>query len=143
MTAHAITDPAAALSFMLAGKATFTVRSEKTGEHLTYQVRQWKKSKYGPMHFVSVRTGNDYAKIGVVRDRSDLSLGGNKCDLPFEDPRVRGFRYVFDHLRQNHLPPKAEIWHEGACGRCGRPLTDPISIERGIGPDCLSKMECS
>lgn len=22
------------------------------------------------------------------------------------------------------------------CGRCGRPLTDPVSVARGIGPDC-------
>lgn len=142
MTAQ-ITDPAAALNFMLAGKATFTVRSEATGEHLTFQVRSWKKAKHGTMHFVSVRTGNDYAKIGVVRDGHDLSLGGNRCDLPYEDPRVRGFRYVFDHLRSKRLPPKAAIWHEGACGRCGRPLTDPESIARGIGPECIKKMECA
>lgn len=142
MTEHAITSPSDALKFLLAGKAIFTVRSEKTGDHLTYQVRQWKKAKHGTMHFVSVRTGNDYAKIGVVRDGHDLSLGGAKSDLPYEDTRVRGFFYVFNHLKRDLMPPKAEIWHEGACGRCGRPLTDPISIERGIGPDCFSKMEC-
>lgn len=141
MTAQ-ITDPATALKFMLAGKATLTVKSEATGNHLTFQVRQWRKAKYGTMHFVSVRTGNDYAKIGVVRDRTDLSLGGAKSDLPFSDPRVRGFGYVFDHLKHQRLPPKSEIWHEGACGRCGRPLTDPESIARGIGPECIKKMEC-
>lgn len=129
-----------ALNFLLAGKAVFTVRSEKTGDHLTYQVRQWKKAKYGTMHFVSVRTGNDYAKIGVVRDGKNLSLGGDKSDLASDDPRARGFRYVFEHLQQKHLPPKAEIWHEGTCGRCGRPLTDPTSISGGLGPDCREKM---
>ena len=25
------------------------------------------------------------------------------------------------------------------CGMCGRPLRDPTSIERGIGPDCWAK----
>ncbi len=141
MTAQ-ITDAGVALKFLLAGKATFTVRSEKTGDHLTYQVRAWKKAKHGTMHFVSVRTGNDYAKIGVVRDGHDLSLGGNKSDLVYDDPRVRGFRYVFEHLRSGHVPPKAEIWHEGVCGRCSRALTDPESIARGIGPECIKKMEC-
>lgn len=141
--AHPITVPSQALQFLLAGKATFTVRSEKTGEHLTFQVRQWKKAKHGTMHFVSVRTGNDYAKIGVVRDRTDLSLGGSRCDLPYEDARVRGFGYVFDHLKRDVMPPKAEIWHEGSCGRCNRPLTDPESIARGIGPECIKKMECT
>lgn len=27
-----------------------------------------------------------------------------------------------------------------ACGNCGQPLTDPISIRRGIGPDCWARM---
>lgn len=25
------------------------------------------------------------------------------------------------------------------CGICGRPLTDPVSIERGMGPECAAK----
>jgi len=28
----------------------------------------------------------------------------------------------------------ARLW--GHCCRCGRELTDPVSLERGIGPDC-------
>lgn len=141
MTAHPITAPEQALAFMLAGKATFTVKSEATGNHLTFQVRNWKKAKDGTLHFVSVRTGNDYANVGVIRDRNSFSLG-RKADLAFDDPRVRGFRYVFEHLQNQQIPPKAEIWHEGTCGRCSRPLTDPESIARGIGPECIKKMEC-
>lgn len=141
MTAHPITAPEQALTFILAGKATFTVKSEASGEHLTFQVRNWKKAKHGTLHFVSVRTGNDYASIGAIRDRNSFSLG-NKADLPYDDKRVRGFRYVFEHLQAKRLPPKAEIWHEGTCGRCNRPLTDPESIARGIGPECIKKMEC-
>lgn len=141
-TGHPITAPDQALQFMLAGKATFTVKSEVTGEHLTFQVRHWKKAKDATLHFVSVRTGNDYAKIGMVRDRRYFNLG-KQIDLDVNDKRVRGFRYVFDHLvREHRMPPKCEVWHEGACGKCGRPLTDPVSIARGIGPECIKKMEC-
>lgn len=136
---HKFTSAQSALDFLLAGKATVTLKSEKTGEHLTYQVRKWKKAKNGTLHFVSVRTGNDFADVGVVRDSNSFSRG-NKADLEFDDKRVKGFRWFFDHLRQHQLPPKCEVWHEGQCGRCGRPLTDPESIERGIGPDCLAKM---
>ncbi|MGQ4872128.1 MAG: DUF6011 domain-containing protein, partial [Candidatus Thorarchaeota archaeon] len=32
------------------------------------------------------------------------------------------------------LPEKVRIWHEGKCGRCGRRLTVPESIESGYGP---------
>ena len=27
------------------------------------------------------------------------------------------------------------------CARCGRPLTDPISIERGLGPVCFGRCQ--
>jgi hypothetical protein len=30
------------------------------------------------------------------------------------------------------------VWHEGRCGRCGRKLTVPESIESGFGPECAS-----
>lgn len=141
MSGQQITNPDQALQFMLAGKATVTLKSEATGEHLTFQIRNWKKAKYGTLHFVSVRTGNDYAAIGVIKDKADFSQG-KKADLPFDDARTRGFRYAFGHLSQKRLPPKCEIWHEGTCGRCARPLTDPASIAIGIGPECKSKMEC-
>jgi len=137
-----IEDAFSAAQFMLAGKATLTVVSEATGNRFTYQVRNWKKAKNGTMHFVSVRTGNDYASIGVIRDKESFSVG-NRADLPYDDKRTLGFRYVFEYLiKHRAMPPKAEIWHEGTCGRCARPLTDPVSIARGIGPECASKMEC-
>ena len=34
------------------------------------------------------------------------------------------------------LPKTVEVWHEGICGRCGRKLTVPESVERGLGPEC-------
>lgn len=32
-----------------------------------------------------------------------------------------------------------EIWHHGVCGRCGRKLTTPESIQRGLGPKCAAR----
>lgn len=137
---HKLDSAEGALAFLLAGKATVTLKSEVTGDHLTFQVRKWKKAQHGSLHFVSVRTGNDFANVGVIRDGSSFSRG-KKADVDFDDKRVKAFRYAFAHLCDaKQLPPKCEVWHEGQCGRCGRPLTDPESIARGIGPDCLAKM---
>lgn len=36
-----------------------------------------------------------------------------------------------------------KVHHEGRCGRCGRTLTVPESIESGIGPDCASRMRAA
>jgi len=35
--------------------------------------------------------------------------------------------------------PNIQIYHEGRCARCGRALTDPASIKRGLGPECYKK----
>ena len=35
---------------------------------------------------------------------------------------------------------KAEFWHEGRCGRCGRTLTVPESIASGVGPECQGRL---
>lgn len=139
---HKIDDANSALQFLLAGRAVFTLKSEVTGDHLTFQVHKWKKAKHGSLHFVSVRTGNDFATIGVVKNGASFGPGYKPADLPFDDKRVRGFRYAFGHLLEKRIPPKCEVWHEGTCGRCGRALTDPTSIENGIGPECIKKMEC-
>lgn len=141
MPGHKIDNPETALAFMLAGKAVVTLKSEATGEHLTFQLKRWKKATDASIHFVSARTGNDYGKIGMVRNGTSYIFGkAEKNDLPFDDKRVRGFRYAFEHLCQKRMPPKCEVWHEGQCGRCGRPLSDPDSIARGIGPECIKKM---
>jgi hypothetical protein len=34
------------------------------------------------------------------------------------------------------LPEQYSIKHCGACGRCGRKLTVPASIDTGLGPEC-------
>jgi hypothetical protein len=36
---------------------------------------------------------------------------------------------------------EAELAGAGRCKRCGRTLTDPASIARGLGPDCLAHMK--
>lgn len=34
---------------------------------------------------------------------------------------------------------EAHLKHSGRCKVCGRLLTDPTSVERGVGPDCWAK----
>jgi hypothetical protein len=43
-------------------------------------------------------------------------------------------------MASKELHPQLIVHHENHCGRCGRTLTVPESVERGIGPDCLAKM---
>lgn len=150
MTAQ-ITEADQALKFMLAGKATVTIKSLESGEHLTYRINKPKPDKAkpnGPTHFVKVRTGNDFAYLGFIADVPYGSGGGQyvhgrNADLPITSKEARAFRWAFGMLSAGRFPRKLEVWHEGTCGRCGRALTHPESIASGIGPECKSKMECA
>lgn len=128
-----------AARFILAGNARFTLVSEKTGVRYTYRVRQ---PKTNSPHFVSLLTGPDngadYQFFGTV-----FPDGGYrhsyKSSISPTAPSARAFAYAWGFLSRGELPPSCEIYHEGSCGRCGRGLTTPASITRGLGPVCASK----
>lgn len=40
------------------------------------------------------------------------------------------------HLNENETLPDIQPVHKTICKRCGRALTNPISVARGIGPKC-------
>lgn len=144
MTGHRITDAAQALQYMLAGKATVSLKSAKSGDHLTYRVTKPKPSlskPNGPSHFVNVRTGSEFTYLGFFSASGDF-YHGKKSPMAQDAREAKAFRWTVKQLRAKKLPDTLEVWHEGRCGRCNRPLTDPASIKSGIGPECARKMEC-
>ncbi len=135
-----ISDPKAALAFMLAGRSTVTLASQKTGARFTYSIKRIYPD--APMYSIRLLTGpdneQDYKRLAKVYEGS-ISLVSNPC-AGEDSPSYRAIRWVLEHLMQGAMPPHVEIWHEGRCGRCGRKLTVPESIGVGIGPDCLAQM---
>ena len=54
---------------------------------------------------------------------------------------VKGVAYIFKMiLNPNFHDDRMHLLHEGICAVCGRPLTNPASIELGIGPYCMTKI---
>jgi hypothetical protein len=142
-----ITDAVAARDFILAGNAYFTIRSQKTGTRYTYRVslprNEDRKKIYPASYFVALLTGpdneGDYTYLGIIKDLNTFRLT-RASRMTSDSVPVRAFRYIFERLCLKQLPEDAEIFHEGRCGRCGRKLTVPESIERGIGPECAAIM---
>jgi hypothetical protein len=132
-----------ALRFILGGNSTFTVLNTKTSNRFTFRVKSPKTSTpENPIFFVKILTSPDvYQFIGSI-------IGGKfkysqKSKISNEAQSVRVFQYVFNKLQDGILDECVEIYHEGKCGRCNRPLTVPESIEIGIGPECLKMMSNS
>ena len=45
-------------------------------------------------------------------------------------------RYRLDDQIESALRIEAALAAAGYCRSCGRPLSDPVSVARGVGPDC-------
>lgn len=122
-----------ALSFILAGKAIVTFLNTQSDNRFTFKI---KKAKEGNIYFVSVLTNPDtYQYAGTMID--GVFKLGKKSKISGEAQSVKVFDYITKKLKTNTLPSFIEIWHEGKCGRCGRTLTVPSSIESGLGPECI------
>jgi hypothetical protein len=133
--------------FVTAGNATFTIVSKKTGKRYTYKMEGKKDDEgnfSGDLWFVKLLTGpdneGDFTRIGVVvldDGKYSYRKKGGYGTAP-----TKGLLWFFKCINQGQWPrfsEQAEFWHEARCGRCGRKLTVPESVESGLGPICAGR----
>lgn len=124
--------------FVFAGNAVFTVKNEETGNRFTFKV---KKHDEKSLYFVCVLTGNcnlnDFTFIGTVFEDGKYKHSA-KSRITEEAQSVKAFKWYLARLQANSMPVNVHTYHEGRCGRCGRRLTVPESIESGFGPECIN-----
>lgn len=128
------TNAEAALAFTFGGRAILTLQSEETGAHYTYRVTQSEGNPH--LFFVALLTAPDtYTYMGVC-EFNDFRLTA-KSQYDKDSTPVKAFRYYLGRARGGVIAPKLIVRHEGRCGRCGRELTHPESIDAGFGPECI------
>lgn len=134
-------------SFVLAGSAIFTI--ETPDGHRTYRVDhvpandRWRESWFVKL-LVGPDNGGDYQYLGKLDPVTSEVLVTGKSKFEQDSYPVKLLNRVLarvwcddhDAYRQHGY----ETHHEGCCGRCGRRLTTPLSVERGIGPECWKAM---
>lgn len=143
-----ITDQTTFASFAVAGRATFTVTSKRTGTSFTFRMRKAKDKDHrwfldlltGPNNEADFRYIGTYGVLGRWIDGLSFRAGR---EVREDAPSTKAAAFVCEVLSghfEEGIPAGIEVRHEGRCGRCARKLTTPESIDRGIGPECAGKL---
>lgn len=135
------------LDFILGGKAVFTVTNKVTGNHFTYRVSKMTQPNTHQW-FVNLGIGyEDSIYMGMIRLRNgDYEFFRTAKSRMSEDAEsVKTFKLLLAAANMdedNSMIDSSGVLkfqHEGKCCVCARPLTNPESIESGIGPECRMK----
>lgn len=128
--------------YALAGNATITLQSGNTGAHFTYKIKRHNTDLN--LYFVHLLRGadneNDYTYVGCYYSDNHHFVpvktykGKDAMTWPAS---LRAIRYFFEKIEK--IPDVLKVYHEGRCGACGRTLTTPESLERGLGPECAKR----
>ncbi len=123
--------------YVTAGKASFTLKSLKSGDHYTYRVRRAKGKPDAPL-FVQVLApgeGRRFHYLGCIFP--DGYRHGRKSPVKETEPEAKAFAWFWP--RAESLPAIVEFHRSSKCCRCGRELTTPESIAAGVGPECAGR----
>ena len=132
-------------NYITAGKAIFTV-SNPQGTHYTYLIQHKPANNgYKASYFAKLLTGpnntSDYTYIGTLNEiHGQVTTTKNSKIQPDSQP-FRVLNWALHKIWQNQpLPEGYAIQPSENCARCGRPLTTPESLARGLGPECATKV---
>ena len=132
-------------NFIFAGRSIFTLENKETGNYITFKVKEVKKQgKVIPGQFAIQCKALGDNNYGYE------FLGFMNTMKPELRPRHQGikehvgfktFWWILKNFeRLEDFETKMLMHHEGACCKCGMPLTTPESIEKGIGPICEGRV---
>ena len=128
--------------YITGGHGTFTLLSLSSYNRFTYKIGT-PENQYP--YFVSVLTGpdntSDYTFIGTIFENGDTLTYRASKKSPVGDKAQSNLalHWFLSHINANVKPASVAFYHEGRCGRCGRKLTTPESVKRGLGPHCATK----
>jgi hypothetical protein len=132
---------------LLAGKLVATAVSNIDGRHITVRLSPKRPPRDNERRWQACPL-TEAVRCFVDVPGPDLSLGDQVGTFQVEGSvfwatnsdsrRVNAARYVL--LCAAGRLDGAKVLMSTNCFFCGRPLTDPVSIRRGIGPVCFGKL---
>lgn len=137
--AHQLRGSEVIKNYCMGGHAIVTL-SSPTNVHHTYYIRApWKNDKNDfsdDIRFVYTRHSNGrWMYVGQIFKDGTCFRKTKNSFYEVDSPVFKGMKYILRMMNEDFETPMI-LRHEGVCSRCGRRLTDPESIERGMGKRC-------
>ena len=122
--------------YVLGGRAVVTIFNTtpkvKSVSQFVYTVKASKYLGWNVYHSGSY--------LGHIHTDHILKLQENfKVDTLYGQAK-EVFAWFWQKLMTDSIPNNIRVYHSGYCGKCGRLLTDAVSLETGFGPECRRKL---
>ncbi len=131
------------VKFLLGGKADFILHNLTSENHINFLIGKSDTNKYWQVYYIldkkrpqyigAIITYKDFVEKDCYQYKPRHPLIGED-EVKMNHIFSKFFEFVF---KQDKIPNNCEVLYTGKCSVCHRKLTDPISIERGIGKYCL------
>jgi hypothetical protein len=125
-----------ALTFLLGGKARFVLWNKVSGNRFEYNVTI-KEDKSGRIWWVR----SEHHFIGTLYEWNGSVQFKKSKDINPDLMEYKAITWYIGRLvnKPTSIPDNIVIYHLGICSVCQRQLTDPVSVEQGIGPVCRGR----
>lgn len=107
-----------------------------SGNHHTYLFKKphsSSKFKEGTLFVYCFDGKSDCGYVGMWDTRNFRKTTNSEYEE--DTDQFKGAKYIM-YMSMKDFDTPMKLYHEGVCCRCGRQLTTPESIERGMGPVC-------
>lgn len=154
-----------ALDFILAGKSKFILVSGISGVRLSISLKSvpaynrtssTQPEPKEPSQFRSTTKANNERAYFITTCRGFIGtllfdtgtqhfkiVEPKNRDVLTDDIYKHSLLYVLNALLDERFDIPVQIFHTGYCGKCGRKLTTPQSIQTGLGPTCQSREQAN
>lgn len=120
---------------------TLVIVNDATGNHEYFRFRRTDHIPYVLVDVVD-SPSRDFRYAGVLDEGSFRTTRYSKVRPENAEQARVILNWTLDRVVSGKDLKTVRCLHSGRCGRCGRKLLDPESLDRGLGPDC-AKMSAS
>jgi hypothetical protein len=123
------------IQYILSGHAEITIVNHDTGGQIFMRIRA---SKNPNIFYLYNKKGEYLGYIALHKNGSKTLHYAGTTEEHHE--LMRKFSWVWKKALKGELPRNITVHHAGRCGKCGRKLTDAVSLEYGVGPECRKQL---